>query len=253
MPWLRDVSVLGVRSGDGPQGLPVNKSARAAGVTSTALSPSYALEVVLGDRTVRLTRDQLLAMPQVTEELPIACVEGWSASGTWTGVRVKDLLAEVGAGPTTWSCRSLQTSGPYRTTLLPAGFVANDATLLALQLDGEDLLDRPRLPGADHRPEPPRRAPDQVGRTARGGGVRARLVLGGVGVLLAAYGVLRLLELGWDNLVATVVWLAGGVLVHDAVLAPSSSWSARSPCSPCGRARGGPRPPAGWSSWAPSR
>ena len=33
VPWLRDVSVLGVRSGDGPQGLPVNKSARAAGVT----------------------------------------------------------------------------------------------------------------------------------------------------------------------------------------------------------------------------
>ena len=29
VPWLRDVSVLGVRSGDGPQGLPVNKSARA--------------------------------------------------------------------------------------------------------------------------------------------------------------------------------------------------------------------------------
>ena len=39
-------------------------------------------------------------------------------------------------------------------------------------------------------------------------------------MLLTAYGVLRLLELGWDNLVATVVWMAGGVLVHDAVLAP---------------------------------
>ena len=47
-----------------------------------------------------------------------------------------------------------------------------------------------------------------------------RLALGGLGVLLAAYGVLRLLELGWDNLVATVVWMAGGVLLHDAVLVP---------------------------------
>ncbi len=139
VPLLRDVSVLGVRSGDGPQGLPVNKSARAAGVTSTALSPSYALELVRGDTTVRLTRDQLLAMPQVTEELPIACVEGWSASGTWTGVRVKDLLAEVGAEPDDVVVRSLQTSGPYTTTLLPANFVSDDATLLALQLDGEDL------------------------------------------------------------------------------------------------------------------
>ena len=48
----------------------------------------------------------------------------------------------------------------------------------------------------------------------------ARLGLGAVGVLVAAYGVFRLLELGWDNLVATVVWLAGGVVLHDAVLAP---------------------------------
>lgn len=139
VPWLRDVSVLGVRSGDGPQGLPVNKSARAAGVTTTALSPSYVLQVVLGGETVRLTREQLLAMPQGTEELPIACVEGWSASGTWTGVRVKDLLAEVGAGPSDVIVSSLQESGPYRTTLLPENFVANDATLLALQLNGEDL------------------------------------------------------------------------------------------------------------------
>ncbi|QIK66116.1 molybdopterin-dependent oxidoreductase [Nocardioides sp. HDW12B] len=139
VPLLREVSVLGVRSGDGPQGLPVNKSARAAGVTSSALSPSYALELVRGGTTVRLTREQLLAMPQVTEELPIACVEGWSASGTWTGVRVKDLLAEVGAEPGDVVVTSLQTSGPYTTTLLPANFVADDATLLALQLDGEDL------------------------------------------------------------------------------------------------------------------
>lgn len=48
----------------------------------------------------------------------------------------------------------------------------------------------------------------------------ARLALGGVGVLIGLYGVLRLLELGRDNLVATVVWLAGGVVLHDAVLAP---------------------------------
>ena len=139
VPLLRDVSVLGVRSGDGPQDLPVNKSARAAGVTSSALSPSYALELVRGEKTVRLTREQLLALPQVTEELPIACVEGWSASGTWTGVRVKDLLAEVGAEPGDVVVSSLQTSGLYTTTLLPAGFVADDATLLALQLNGEDL------------------------------------------------------------------------------------------------------------------
>ncbi|QIK66117.1 hypothetical protein G7072_06970 [Nocardioides sp. HDW12B] len=50
--------------------------------------------------------------------------------------------------------------------------------------------------------------------------MRGRLALGALGVLLGAYGAFRLLELGGDNLVATAVWMTGGVLVHDAVLAP---------------------------------
>jgi hypothetical protein len=49
-----------------------------------------------------------------------------------------------------------------------------------------------------------------------------RVALGAVGVAVAGYGVFRLLELGWSNLVATVVWLAGGVLLHDVVLAPAT-------------------------------
>lgn len=47
-----------------------------------------------------------------------------------------------------------------------------------------------------------------------------RLGLALAGVALAAYGVLRLLELGVSNLWATLVWLAGGVIAHDALLAP---------------------------------
>ena len=99
VPLLRNVSVFGVRSGDGPGGIPINKSAKAAGVTSTAVSPSYRLTVVNGDRAVQLTRDDLLGLDQREETLPIACVEGWSASGTWTGVRLRDLLDLVDAPP----------------------------------------------------------------------------------------------------------------------------------------------------------
>ncbi|MGZ6826954.1 MAG: molybdopterin-dependent oxidoreductase, partial [Mycobacteriales bacterium] len=79
VPLLRRVSVLGVRSGDGPQGIPINKSARAARVTTTATSPSYLLTVSHGDTRRTFTRAELLALPQSTHELPIACVEGWSA------------------------------------------------------------------------------------------------------------------------------------------------------------------------------
>ncbi len=50
--------------------------------------------------------------------------------------------------------------------------------------------------------------------------MRTRLALLVSGVLVGGYGAFRLLELGGDNLVATFVWLAGGLLLHDAVLAP---------------------------------
>lgn len=140
VPWLRQVSVLGVRSGDGPQGLPVNTSAARARVTASATSAAYRLEVVRGDRTVVLTRDDLAALPQRTETLPIACVEGWSASGTWGGVRLRDVLALVDApGEVDVVVTSLQESGPFRRTRLPGNFVADDRTLLALRLDGETL------------------------------------------------------------------------------------------------------------------
>jgi hypothetical protein len=47
---------------------------------------------------------------------------------------------------------------------------------------------------------------------------RASALLLGLGV--AAYGVWRLLDLGWANTRATLVWLVGGVVLHDAVFAP---------------------------------
>lgn len=140
VPWLRKVSVLGVRSGEGPGGIPINMSARRADVVATATSTSYRLEVVNGDRTVELSRDDLLAMPQRTEKLPIACVEGWSASGEWTGVRFRDLLDLVDASRDAHlRITSLQPKGTYRRTELPANFADDDRTLLALGLNGEAL------------------------------------------------------------------------------------------------------------------
>ena len=50
--------------------------------------------------------------------------------------------------------------------------------------------------------------------------MRTRAALSALGAVLGGYGASRLVELGWDNLVATLLWLGGGVLLHDAVLAP---------------------------------
>ena len=140
VPWLRRVSVFETHSGAGPDGLPINKSAARARVVALATDPSYALEVVHGGRTRTLGLADLKAMPQHTEELPIACVEGWSASGEWTGVRVRDLLALVDApAGTTVRVSSLQPHGPFRSSELRANYVEDDRTLLALRLNGHPL------------------------------------------------------------------------------------------------------------------
>jgi DMSO/TMAO reductase YedYZ molybdopterin-dependent catalytic subunit len=79
-------------------------------------------------------------MPQYEAVLPIACVEGWSASAHWRGVRVRDLLdragARVGAGA---RVDSLEKQGLYASSLLSPQLAAHPDTLLALELNGAPL------------------------------------------------------------------------------------------------------------------
>jgi DMSO/TMAO reductase YedYZ molybdopterin-dependent catalytic subunit len=141
VPWLRQVSVLAVRTGEGPGGVPINKTAAAAGVLDTATDRAWALDVRIdGSVASRLTLADLRALPQHTVDLPIACVEGWSAQGRWSGVRVRDVVAAAGAeGGADVVVTSLQESGPFTRTVLPAAFVEDERTLLALDLAGEPL------------------------------------------------------------------------------------------------------------------
>jgi DMSO/TMAO reductase YedYZ molybdopterin-dependent catalytic subunit len=125
----------------GPQGLPVNATATGAGVADLVRDPSYRL-VVTGPRgQVGLDLAALAALPQHTAELPIACVEGWSASGRWTGVRLRDLVALVETDPdrATVLVESLQTGGRYRSATVPPEHIRDPLTLVALRLGGEPL------------------------------------------------------------------------------------------------------------------
>ena len=127
----------------GPQGVPVNRTAASAGVTrAQGDDPGWRL-VVDGPGApspVRLSLADLRSMPQRSARLPIACVEGWSAEATWTGVPVRDLLALVGAaGDAEVTVRSFQRGDRLGSSELNRQHAHDRDTLLALELDGAPL------------------------------------------------------------------------------------------------------------------
>lgn len=154
---LAPLAVLAPRqAGTGPQGVPVNKTARSAGVEESALDPDWVLTLAgpLGTRT--LARADLEAMPSARATLPVACVEGWSTTADWEGVRVRDLVRLVSADDAVdVRITSLQPRGAYRRSVLPAAYAAHPDSLLALRLNGAELsLDHgfPARVIAPHRP-----------------------------------------------------------------------------------------------------
>ena len=89
----------------------------------------------------RSTRDELLGHDAAHRELPIACVEGWSASGEWTGVRVRDLLDLVDA-PSGRDVRRRLAAAVRRRSGAPCSRGTSPTTTapsLALALHGEPL------------------------------------------------------------------------------------------------------------------
>ncbi len=143
--------------GDGPNDFQVNRTSEAAGIDPAATGDSWRLTLAGGPQDVELDRAALLAMEQHTAVLPIACVEGWSTTQTWSGVRLRDLAARAGVeGPLTASVQSLEESGSFDHAALLSNQVLDPDSLLALRVNGADLsLDHgyparvivPALPG----------------------------------------------------------------------------------------------------------
>ena len=141
--WTRRTALFAPRglSAVAPGALPVNHTAAAARITAADTGPAYRL-VVKGRRTMTmsLTRHQLMALPQRTAVLPLACVEGWSYSAAWTGVPLTELARMVGiTQPAAALVESLQPGGPFRSVTLSAGQVSDPRSMLALCLNGVDL------------------------------------------------------------------------------------------------------------------
>jgi DMSO/TMAO reductase YedYZ molybdopterin-dependent catalytic subunit len=160
LSFARETALLSPRGqsyGDGPNDFQVNKTAATAGVTMEDGGSGWRLELLGGAAPVRLSREDLLAMPQHTERLPIACVEGWTTWQTWSGVRLADLRAAAGIeGETNVLVESLQEAGAFRQATLSDGQIADTRSLLALRVNDAELsLDHgfparvivPALPG----------------------------------------------------------------------------------------------------------
>ena len=130
---VRSLAFLAPRRED----FPVNKTAARAGITDAMVGADYRLELSGG---VTLSRDELLAMEQHTARLPIACVEGWTTTQEWTGVRLADLAALAGATDAGSALvRSLQPRGVLSKAALSGDVLRHPDALLALKVGGADL------------------------------------------------------------------------------------------------------------------
>jgi hypothetical protein len=138
---LRRLALLAPRRPDvGPQALPVNRTAADAGVTTEATGSSWRLRLIGPAGTRSLSQADLAALAQQQGDLPIACVEGWSAEASWSGVPVRDLVRLAGGDArSAVRVESLEQHGSYRVSILPAAFAADRRTLLATRLNGEVL------------------------------------------------------------------------------------------------------------------
>jgi DMSO/TMAO reductase YedYZ molybdopterin-dependent catalytic subunit len=143
--------------GDGPNDFQVNRTAKAAAIAPEATGDRWRLMLTGGPARVLLDRAALTAMPQHTARLPIACVEGWSTTETWSGVRLRDLARLAGVPePRSAFVSSVERRGGFNRATLQANQVIHPDALLALRVNDADLsLDHgypariivPALPG----------------------------------------------------------------------------------------------------------
>jgi DMSO/TMAO reductase YedYZ molybdopterin-dependent catalytic subunit len=100
----------------------VNASTYRLGVTGLVKTP------------LSLTYAQVTSMPAYQQVTTLNCVEGWSDTYLWQGVRVKDLLARAGYAPTA-TVIIFRCADGY-TTSLSLDYVVGNNILLAYKMNG---------------------------------------------------------------------------------------------------------------------
>jgi DMSO/TMAO reductase YedYZ molybdopterin-dependent catalytic subunit len=137
---LRRLALLAPRRPDvGDAGFPVNRSAAEAAVATLSVADARLEIRRRGRQVASFSLADLTALPQRHTTLPIACVEGWSASRHWSGVAVGDVLAAAGVTSERVEVVSREAVGRYRQSTLMGPLLTDPDTLLAVAVDGAPL------------------------------------------------------------------------------------------------------------------
>jgi len=99
---------------------------------------TYRLSVTgMVKKPLKLTYAQVRAMPAFQKVTTLNCVEGWSKTYLWQGVRIRDLLAEADYDPTARTV--IFTSYDGYSTSLPLDYVVSHNLLLAYAMNGKEM------------------------------------------------------------------------------------------------------------------
>ena len=165
-------------------------------------------------------------MTQHDVQLPIACVEGWSAGASWTGVSVRELVRNCGrigvrarAGGVARGRRPIS----HIVARVRRGRRPPDAIGVATQR--RRARPRSRLSVPAHRGRSTRRHANEMGHPA-GGAMKqpvGRVVVGAIGLGLVGIGVRGILTHSHDTHPRSwLTWVIAAALAHDLILAPAS-------------------------------
>ncbi len=96
----------------------------------------------LVERPLRLTLSEIGARPAVRQALTLSCISNpvggdLISTGIWTGVRLKDVLAEAGLRPEATAIHVTSIDGFYES--IPLAEAMDDRTLLVYAMNGEPL------------------------------------------------------------------------------------------------------------------
>jgi DMSO/TMAO reductase YedYZ molybdopterin-dependent catalytic subunit len=103
----------------------------------------------LVDHPTMLTLEDIRARPSVSQYITLSCISNriggdLISTALWTGIRLKDLLQEVGLQPEARALRIEARDGFYETVIM--GDMMDERTLLVYQMDGQPLQNKHGFP-----------------------------------------------------------------------------------------------------------